>query len=293
MRGVFKNMGYNSKKISYGYCGSTESEELISNDYLQINNCGLLRWDDYASPTIDRRQRLDYMLIYVSEGKGKFYTDDQIHTLNAGDLIYYPPNTSITFTFEPYSQHYWIHFTGSSVEQLIKTTGIKYGVINHIGVINDINLIFSEIAFSISKKSETEKLFINSNFLKLLYIISNQLNNQKSFSPSNENHPVHIAKNLMLVEFWKDHDADYYAKKSGCSISTFNHAFQKIYKTSPKKFITTLRMEHAKRLLITSNLSIKDVSSSSGYNDSLYFCKTFKSYSNMTPKEYRNKYQER
>lgn len=284
-------MKMTNKKICFGYCGSTGNEEFVSNDYLQVNNCGLLLFDDYASESSPPRTRLDYMLVYVSEGTGNIYIDNIPNRLHAGDLIYYPPNTSINFEFHPHSSHYWIHFTGSAVEQLIQSTGIKYNFINKIGVINNINLLFSEIAFSISKQSEIEKLSINSNFLKLFYIFAQQLDSKNPITISNENHPVAFAKNIMLTEFWKDHDSNYYAKKCGCSVSTFNHTFQNLYHTTPKKFITLLRIEHAKRLLITTNLSIKEISLSSGYPDPLYFCKVFKSHSHISPSEYRSKHQ--
>ena len=205
------------EQLGFGYCGSDFSEELTSNDYLQINNCGLLHWESFAPQSPAPRTRLDYMLVYVAEGTGTVFIDNYPHKLKAGDLIYYPPSTSINFLFNPYSMHYWIHFTGTAVEQLIEVSGIKYNEINHIGVINNISLLFSEIAFSISKRSEIEKLSINSNFLKVLYIIAQQLNNNYA-AFLNEDHPVAIAKNIMLTEFWENHDSDYYAKKSGCSV---------------------------------------------------------------------------
>ena len=280
-----------NEKISFGYCGSDDSEELVSDDYLQINNCGLLRWEEFAPKVVLPRTRADYMLVYVAEGTGDYYIGDRLQKMNAGDLIYYPPNTTIKFRFDSYSIHYWIHFTGRGVDELIETAGIEYNRINKIGINSNIGLLFSEIAFSISKKIEIEKFSINSNFLKLLYIFSTRLNSKNNAPSPNDNHPVAIAKNLMLTEFWKNHDSEYYAVKCGCSISTFNHTFQSLYHTTPKKYIRTLRIEHAKRLLINSNLPIKDVALSSGYSDPLYFCKVFNSACRISPTDYRKKYQ--
>ncbi len=279
------------ESFCFGYCGSDDSKELISNDYLQINNCGMLRWEEFAPKDSKPRTRADYMLVYVCEGTCNYYADGHKLKLESGDLIYYPPETSINFVFNPYSLHYWIHFTGSAAEELMKLAGIKYNTVNKIGVIDNVKLLFSEIAFSISKKSEIEKLSINSNFLKILYIFAKQLNSKNQTPFLNEDHPVAIAKNIMLTEFWENHDADYYAKKSCCSISTFNHVFQELYHVTPKQYLRTLRIEHAKRLLLNSNLPIKDIALSSGYNDALYFCKVFKSVCKMSPTEYRNKYQ--
>lgn len=279
------------EQICFGFCGNLDDSEFVSKTYLQINNCGVLRWEDYAPSEISSRIRKDHMIVYVSEGNGTMQIGDKTESICAGDLIYYPPDTSLSFSFGPYSQHYWIHFTGTAVDSIIESANLRYNTIHKIGLRNDLCLLFSKIAFSIRQDCAIESLSINSNFLKVLYIVSTELNSKNSTANLSKDHPAVIAKNFMMMEFWKNHDADYYAKNCGCSVSTLNHSFQKYFQTSPKKFLTMLRVEHAKKLLVETNLSIKSISNSSGYDDPLYFSKVFKNSCNMTPKEYRSKYQ--
>ena len=54
-----------------------------------------------------------------------------------------------------------------------------------------------------------------------------------------------------------------------------------------KDFITSLRMDKAKKLLATSSKSIKEVTYETGYNDQNYFSRLFKTYTGQTPTEYR------
>ena len=53
---------------------------------------------------------------------------------------------------------------------------------------------------------------------------------------------------------------------------------------------TKLKMEEAKRLLIESDLSVGEISSSLGYPESKYFCALFKKYAGATPGTYRRSF---
>ena len=52
-------------------------------------------------------------------------------------------------------------------------------------------------------------------------------------------------------------------------------------------YLNTLKIEHACNLLANTNLSIIDVSLSTGFDDQSYFTKVFKKAKGMTPKAYR------
>jgi Response regulator containing CheY-like receiver domain and AraC-type DNA-binding domain len=58
----------------------------------------------------------------------------------------------------------------------------------------------------------------------------------------------------------------------------------------PSKYLITLRIREAKRLLETEkDVSIKDVGELVGYPDPYYFSRLFKQVTGATPREYRNK----
>ncbi len=77
-----------------------------------------------------------------------------------------------------------------------------------------------------------------------------------------------------------------------CNISEvhFRRIFSCIYRVSPKRFITIVRVNSAKELLVSENLSIAEISKSCGFENQYYFSKVFKSETNMTPSQYRKFY---
>ena len=52
-------------------------------------------------------------------------------------------------------------------------------------------------------------------------------------------------------------------------------------------YLTDLRIEKSMKMLQTTPLSIKEISSEIGYNDPNYYCKIFKKVTGVTPTEFR------
>jgi len=70
--------------------------------------------------------------------------------------------------------------------------------------------------------------------------------------------------------------------------------FSKIFKDdtglSVVQYITLLRIQEAKKLLVYSQLTVNQISKTLGYNRTSYFCKIFKMATTETPHSYRKKY---
>ncbi len=63
--------------------------------------------------------------------------------------------------------------------------------------------------------------------------------------------------------------------------------FKKETGIAPKEYILRMRIEHAKFLLSTTNMTIKKIALECGFSDASYFSFYFKKYLNITPIEYR------
>lgn len=74
-----------------------------------------------------------------------------------------------------------------------------------------------------------------------------------------------------------------------CGISEvhFRRLFGDVYHTSPIKYITALRVNRAKELLIGTDMPMSEISDKCGFNSSYYFSKIFKESTGMTPSAYR------
>jgi transcriptional regulator GlxA family with amidase domain len=57
--------------------------------------------------------------------------------------------------------------------------------------------------------------------------------------------------------------------------------------SAPMDYFTRLRMEHARRLLDSTNQSVKEVAAALGYDDPFYFSRVFKGVNRVAPSLYR------
>ena len=76
-------------------------------------------------------------------------------------------------------------------------------------------------------------------------------------------------------------------KRFACSRSYMSDCFNKEMGMSIREYITRLRMEDAKQLLLYSKISITEIALTVGYADSNYFNSLFKRRIGMTPGQYR------
>ena len=75
----------------------------------------------------------------------------------------------------------------------------------------------------------------------------------------------------------------------GISDSYFRRQFRLVYGVSPKQFIDDLRIDYARFLLKSGDLSQKEISFRCGYRDVKYFRTAFKNRTGATLSDYRSK----
>jgi len=82
-----------------------------------------------------------------------------------------------------------------------------------------------------------------------------------------------------------------YAKKMGFSTKTLNNIVQAVANKSAKTFIDEITIMQIKRLLISTNQSIKEIAYTAGFDDPANFFKYFKKYVGTSPEVFRKAHQ--
>ncbi len=123
--------------------------------------------------------------------------------------------------------------------------------------------------------------------LKSIQIVRNE------FLPS-KLHDKEIRKSIYAVtEYIKDHfneniSLTELSRKYYLSPGYFSSLFRDTTGVNFLEYLTKIRIEHAKHLILTStHLRIYEIASLCGYQDVKYFRKLFKNYTTMTPQEFK------
>jgi len=78
------------------------------------------------------------------------------------------------------------------------------------------------------------------------------------------------------------------AKTAFLSVSRLSHVFKEQMGVTVIDYLTSVRIERARQLLLTTNQSCTEICFQTGYNNQSYFTRSFKDFVGMTPRQFRS-----
>ena len=99
---------------------------------------------------------------------------------------------------------------------------------------------------------------------------------------------VERAKAYIRDNFSRELSLEEMAKEVGISPYYLSKLFKESEGINYIEYVTKLRMDYAKKELLTKEKSIKEICSDAGYGDPNYFSRIFKKWTGVTPTEYKD-----
>ena len=266
-----------------------EELDYVSDDYLYINCSGCYEIGEKDMTTIRPKGRKDYQLIYFWRGKGLFYHNNEEIEVNAGEV----------FLFKPYEPHnyvyvggmdtlvYWVHFTGSAVEDLLRENNLTSGVVYHVGICVEITEMFNNLINEIKYRKPAYNSLLNAFFLTLVSLVKRRIIEYRDELFSSYSTMLQPVIDDINKNYANNKTVEDYAEMCHLDKYYFIRCFKKHTGMTPYAYKIQVRMKNAKHLLSNTSMSIKEIAEMVGFSDQLYFSRTFKKYSRLTPSEYR------
>ena len=107
-----------------------------------------------------------------------------------------------------------------------------------------------------------------------------------SYSPNKKNTQIEEACKYMRENLGRDISREEVAERVWLSPSYFSHLFKSVMGTGYNEYLTELRIERAKELLI-KNFSVLEIASAVGFQNARYFSRIFRKKTGYTPSGYR------
>ena len=152
-----------------------------------------------------------------------------------------------------------------------------------VNSVRDVMLHFIEEHFSPEAANQVSRHFTHE--IKRSYSSS-----YLKYSPQN----YHDDEGIIAIQEWihSKYDSDIrieqIAEHFDFNLRTLNRRFRQATGKSPLQYLQQVRIDYAKELLKTSNLSVAEVANSVGYPDCSYFAAVFRRNISLTPSQYRN-----
>jgi AraC family transcriptional regulator, transcriptional activator of pobA len=99
---------------------------------------------------------------------------------------------------------------------------------------------------------------------------------------------IHKISQLVDSYFTSEHNTGFYASAFNISEKRLNEICKKHFNSGLKNILTDRLMHEARKLLLTTELSVAEISFKLNFEDNSYFTKVFKRQTRLTPKKFRD-----
>lgn len=250
--------------------------ELNVKNILEISNENYKKYRGVAENNI---------FLLCSFGEMKVVVKKMSYTLKENDILLITCDSSYMILDGRFTA-IAIEFNGASADELIYSSIFS----NNPYLSSEYNLGFY-IYKIFHAYNEAEYLSIKC--LGLLYEFFYELTRQSNFEevePDSKVRHIEMAKEFIIQNYQKDISVGDIAKKAGVTSNYLANIFSTYYHKTPKLYLTEIRMEQAKKLLITQKYKVKDVGKLVGYKNQLHFSGEFKKYTGLSPLNYAKKF---
>ena len=231
-------------------------------------------------------------LYFVEKGKAQYFVGSEIYFLTAGDMMFVPlgefhktdigercitERLLLVFDDDFLGNEYAEYLEELCNNKLIRIAPEK---------LYKIKEIYEKIEHEDKHRSidyfELQKLYLR----QLLIYIKRYRIKEKPFELSESYKLIQNCATYICENYHLDLTLDLLSKKYALSRSHFSKLFKQVTGVGLNEYINITRISAAQNMLSKSNLSITEVASACGFNDSNYFAAVFKKIKGITPKKY-------
>jgi AraC-like DNA-binding protein len=232
----------------------------------------------------------EYQLVYIPEGTGLFETKRQNIEIRGDNVILLRPGLWHRYRPKPETgwREYWVGFSGPAYKTIFDSHCFSekavFKVRQSVGMHDNFEALIAcaqENGPALQQRMATQTCCL----LAELYA-STLVYPQAAREASKM---VQRAREMMLATEPSDLSLETIARKLGTSYSNFRRTFREHTGVGPHQYRLHLKLNHARDLLLNTDLSVKEIAVQSGFEEEQYFCRYFKKTMGRTPSSYRKR----
>lgn len=232
-----------------------------------------------------------YEIYYQLEGYTKHFLSDKIFVSKKDMLVFIPP----------YTHHSTDSESCSKCNRILITFNKNYlpeEIMPLIKLLSDTKFIYippnaafeiKEIALRLKKEYDKKEEYSDYTIKFCLAEFIAMLCRLKSdFLPSQtiSSEIIYNISSYIRHNYNSDLSLDFLSKKFFMNKDYLSRKFKEVSGIGINQFITYVRIKNSEDLLRNTTMSISEVATSVGYNDSNYFSKIFKKINNISPRDF-------
>lgn len=231
----------------------------------------------------------DNIFIYCLHGKGWYEIDKKRYEVKPGQFFQIPAtNKHLKYGADqalPWTI-FWVHYSGKNMDDFNQTLNISlYDGPKNIPYNEKGLQIWNEI-YSCLEMGYSKDNLNNANMC-LYYFLTTFQYIEKHFPLVEDKDMIRETIVFMKEKIESRFKVEHFAERYKLSVSHFSSMFHHATGTSPMEYFIQLKIQKSCQLLYTTNITIKDIALSLGYDDPYYFSRLFKKMMELSPEQYR------
>lgn len=274
------------------YAGLLEFMHLNHNSTdLYLSHCGIQQCKPGHS--YGRKPRPEYHLHFILDGQGALEINGKKYALSRNQIFVIPPNVE-NYSYRADWQnpwfYAWIAFNGTKAEYYMKRSGLDYErVTRPSGIPSDEFTAYIYDMLKASQLTIANELDRTASLYLILAKLIESAGSNGTYTHYDYSSETYVKYAIQYIQFNYNRGiqvndiVDYI----GIDRSWFSHVFKEKMGIPPQKYLQQCRMEHAKKLLVTTDDTVEAIAGKVGYRDPFTFSKIFKKLTGESPRSYR------
>lgn len=274
-------------------------QDIVSFLYKDIFSLSVVAFDKAC--VFNKLEQVDaYNIYWIKKGKGVYNIDFESYAFNDNVLFFLSPGQVFSVASEEIKEAYRLTFVRDfyciqTHDKEVACNGVLFNNIYETPFIKPcekdtqkLYLILEGLIEEFKANGAAAQYDMLQAYLKQFIIHAVRV--KKEYHVIKENAETKLFKDFSLLvdqNYKTLHAVSDYANRLGISPKSLAKHFQKISSQKPSDFIKNRIILEAKRQLIYSNDSVKQIAYSLGFNDAAYFTRFFKKATNKSPLQFK------
>lgn len=278
----------------------------INNFQSNSNGCLFIDLNEFLnkhSEILFEPHRLGYyQMVFVSGGTGNVWIDSNRYSLTHGSIFALSRGQIELLEASSALSGFAVLFSEEYINKYPGDVGWMNNLklFDHFSVpvvidlceeeCNEFIILFDKIGYEYKTENDFAKDEILMSFLKTLLLKSERIKREKIKNIANNSGDLHYLnqfKNKLEENFSCSRSVQYYAEQLNITSKKLNQITNDFWGRPTKQIIEERVLLETKRLLVHTDMTVKEIGTSLGFNDPTNFNKFFKRYIKSTPTKYR------
>lgn len=229
-----------------------------------------------------------FLMLYTERGEGEHYGGGQHHSLRSGDLLFADCMTLHSCQSAqngPWS-FLWVNFNGVNAPAYYEQFTKAGAHVISPSVPNEIQRCLHEL-IQVNQSEDPFAELISSDLIT--HLLTLVLMDAKAAPAARSHVPGFIEEALRDINthLCDDLTLDHFARTLGVNKYHLQKEFKRHVGMSPNAYVCNARINMAKSLLLSNDLTVSHVAEQAGFRNVGHFMNMFKRATGMTPGEYR------